>query len=224
MVCCDLRRRSCRGSSRPTTARSSRRTRRARVSNPAACWSAARAGAERGVDRTVEDEPADPVREQLGVRRAELGAVGRAEVVHPSTRPAPPAGCPCRGPPRRSRRGRPARPTRAAQPRPSRCCCRRNAAISPGVAGRGRRRGTRRTSASLEAVDRRAVAGAARVEADDVEVLEQRVAEDVRRPRGVRRARRARAARVDHQRADPRPGRRHLEHVQLDRRARPAWR
>ena len=38
--------------------------------------------AECRVDSSVEDEPADPGREELGVRRAQLGAVGGSEVVH----------------------------------------------------------------------------------------------------------------------------------------------
>ena len=39
------------------------------------------AGAEGDVHRPVEHEPPDAVREQLGVRRAELGAVGEPEIV-----------------------------------------------------------------------------------------------------------------------------------------------
>ena len=57
-----------------------------------------------------------------------------------------------------------------------------------------------------EAVDRVAGARAARVEADDVEPVEQRLPEHLRGLGGVLRAGRARTAGVDHQRADPRPG------------------
>jgi hypothetical protein len=38
--------------------------------------------AEGGVHRAVQDEPADALREELGVRRTELGAVRRAQVAH----------------------------------------------------------------------------------------------------------------------------------------------
>ena len=70
-----------------------------------------------------------------------------------------------------------------------------------------------------QAVDRRAVAGAAGVEAHEVEVVEQRLAEGLRAQRGVRRARLARATGVDHERAEAGPlvGGRDLEEGEPDR-------
>ena len=162
---------------------------------------------ERDVDGAVEHEPADLVREQVGVGRSELGAVGGAEVVEL----------------RLAQRG--AEHVHVAgrlDRRDVRRRCRR-AAVGVGDAPGpevveavddladlrvvvGHRVGLEERVHLLvgEAVDRRGLAGAARVEADDVEVVGQRLDRKTwPRLLGVRRAGGAGPARVDHQRADP---------------------
>ena len=163
-------------------------------SKPAACWSVELPRAEGRVDGAVEHEAADPVGEELGVGRSRAWCRRRRRGSSSCSHRARPAGRPCRGRTRRSRRGRPARPTAGCSPSPIRCCCARNATTSPGVEGSG---SSPRYCVELgvaEAVDRRAVAGAARVEAHDVEVLEQRLRRRPARParRTTCRARRGR--------------------------------
>ena len=97
-------------------------------------------------------------------------------------------------------------PESRLQPVASWCWVTRNDATSR---ARGRLRVRREVAVErgvAQAVDRRAVAGATRVEAHHVEVVEQRLAEGLRAQRGVRRAGLARPTGVDHERAEPRPG------------------
>ena len=72
-------RRCRRGSSRPRR-RSSATYDRSATSKPPAWLEAELPRVDGQVDRAVEHQPADLVGEQVGVRRAELGAVGGAEV------------------------------------------------------------------------------------------------------------------------------------------------
>ncbi len=169
------------------------------------------------VDRSVEHHPADLVGEQVGVRRAQLGAVGRPEVEHLRLTQ--------RGPQHIHVAGGLDRGDVADQ-----AVGVLHAALVEALVGllellrllRGVRVGVgshERVEVGVgDAVDRIGVAGAPRVEADDVEVVAEHVAERQRRVLGVRRAGRARAARVDDQRADPVRGivGRVLEQRQLD--------
>ena len=105
---------------------------------------------------------------------------------------------PCRGRPRRSRRVRPGRPECCRQPRPRARALLHELAASPqGVEGPGRRRRSVSSVAVGEAVDRVALTGAARVEADDVEVAEERLPEVAARAGRHGGAGRAGAAGVD---------------------------
>ena len=156
---------------------------------------------QRHVDSSVEHQPADLLREQLGVRRAQLGAVGGAEVGQ--------RGLPERGPD----------DVEVASGLDGRDVADQgvgalDAALEEGLLAGGERRlllrvvGVRVGGDEVvelvvgEAVDRVGVTGAARVEPDDVEAVEQLGPEGERCLLGVVGAGHTGAAGVDHQRSD----------------------
>ena len=169
------------------------------------------------VDGPVEHQPADLVGEQVGVGRAELGAVGRAEEDQLRLTERRPQHVHVAG---RLDRGDVADEVVGVV----------DAALVEGLEGLlellpllwrvrvGVGRDEVVEGGVGDAVDRIGAAGAARVEADDVEGVEELLAERERRVLGVRRAGRAGPAGVDDQRADParRIGGRDLEQRQPD--------
>ncbi len=172
---------------------------------------------EREVDRAVEDEPPDLGGEEVGVRRAELGAVGRPEVVQlgVAERRAQDVHV-ARGLDRGDVSGQVSRPVGAAPPEGlvgGDVVVALGGGVGIRVAGE---EGVEVVVA--EAVDRTAAAGAARVEAHDVVDVEERRAEGGVGMGGVVGAGRAGPAGVDHERADPLGGvgRRDLEQCELD--------
>ena len=177
-----------------------------------------------GLDATVEHERPDPVGEQFGVRRAEPRAVGEPDVARAGRHRAPPG---------------------SGRDRGRRCWCPTNGARSSASAGQSSARPSASSSSAAHpvvvalveqrdvvvdldvAVDGRARTDAARVEADEVEAL--------RRSRRERASaadehevdpRSARAARIEHERADPLVGigGGHAGEGDVDRRRRPARR
>ena len=157
---------------------------------------------DREVDGAVEHHPADLVGEQVGVRRAELGAVGGAEVEQLRlTQGGPQHVDVARGLDRGDVVDEAVGVVRAALEE-------RLVGLLEllGLLGGVRAGVVGDEGVDLgvgEAVDGVGLAGAARVEPDDVEVVAEHVAERERGVLGVGRAGRARPAGVDDQRADP---------------------
>ncbi len=168
------------------------------------------------VDGAVEHQAPDPVGEQLGVRRAQLGAVGRAEVGQ---------GLLAQGRPQDVHVARGLDGRDVARERTRQLVAPLGERVGPvgvrvalgGGVGVGILGEVGVEVVVAQAVDRAALAGAARVEADDVVGVEQRLAQHRARVGGVVGAGRARTAGVDDQRADPVTRGRHSQQREIDR-------
>ncbi len=171
------------------------------------------------VDRSVEHHPADLVGEQVGVRRAELGAVGRAEVEQLRLTERRPQHVHVAGRLDRGDVADQAVGVLHAALVEALVGLLRTAAPPPGVSGSG----SAATNASRSASEMQSTGSESPVPRGSKPTMSKSSRSTSRNASdgvlGVRRAGRARAARVDDQRADPGPGivGRVLEQRQLDR-------